>query len=390
MNSGKWLHGLVALTAAILILAQQSPVPKGMSRQAEMVPLSRIDVGPLAPISISEFLPPPTVRRAALQPRTPVSSSTASPILPTSPPMKAAKATAVVSSSAAGQKSEAGPEATPAIAADAPADAEKAIADARPSSLSANERPRAVRDDNRLNERIHRDVVLLIKNYIAGHASREVSAVEPMHLASADRLALPEPSLVAEQSTGDRWRAVLAAGPVRVFGAVPGMKTAGYSLDGFLDFRITSGIALGGSIGLDRMHSRDGRADFSLLQASVQARLFFHPRARLTPFAQAGIGYGQYLTGRAATTGDAAALGKKSAPVAHLGAGIECPLTRRAGAQLLVDYERLQKRAAGLKPESSGKASWSFMAGITLSLSGPRTITRPTANGLAVNAASQK
>ncbi|HQI47661.1 MAG TPA: hypothetical protein PLN61_03265, partial [bacterium] len=171
MNSGKWLHGLVALTAAILILAQQSPVPKGMSRQAEMVPLSRIDVGPLAPIFISEFLPPPTVRRAALQPRTPVSSSTASPILPTSPPMKAAKATAVVSSSAAGQKSEAGPEATPAIAADAPADAEKAIADARPSSLSANERPRAVRDDNRLNERIHRDVVLLIKNYIAGHAS---------------------------------------------------------------------------------------------------------------------------------------------------------------------------------------------------------------------------
>lgn len=389
MKSGKWLHGLVALTAAVLILLQQPASKRAEVRQVEMVPLARIGMEPPARLSLTE---PP--RRLAARPGMPLrriprppESGPASP-----PPLRRPVdgAVAAVIATPAGTETVARGGSGAVIAAAAPVDQGEARVEPAmlPPVVQSHRRPG--READRTSERIHRDVVVLIKNYLAGLAPDEANRMQPLHLASAEQQTGVQKSLVAQPGGPGRWLAGLAAGPVRFSGAGPGMLTSGLGVDGFFGYRILPALELGGRIGFDRMEAGGGQAGALLLQAGAQARLFLYPRAGLSPILQAGMGYGQYRVNARAAEGRVAGSDKKSTLMAAVGTGFECRVTRRAGVQLLVEYERLQENAARLTEEGAARGSWSCMAGVTLSLSGPRIISRSAANGLAANAAAPK
>jgi len=428
MQAGKWMHTLVALVAAVMILVLQSKPPQlALTGRTAMVPLDRIGEEGRQRSSVSEPMTPPFPRRAAMPPWHGRSAETpplaaragsgpdagtaralaapvaATPVAPAPAAMQAdavapvapdpaampADAVAPVAPAPAAMQVDAAAPVAPAPAA--PNSAAPVAAKVVPAAPKPAQHLRSPVKGNERCERIHRDVVLLIKNYIAGHSSGEAAMPRMVNLASAagGTPATPQPGFGTISAA--RWTLALAAGLVHAPGTAAGMPRAGSSYDLNLGCRLGSRLEVGAGIGLGRMNGEKGDSGPALLHSGLHMRLFFEPQARLAPFALAGVSWGHYLAAEnQPAAGSAVTMARKSAPATRFGAGVAYRLVRSASLEISIEYLQRHKDAGQLKQEGAGKGVWSFKAGLGMALSAPRISARTSAGELAANGAAQK
>jgi hypothetical protein len=396
MRPERWIHIFIVACGAILILIYNlhQPAVRKSFPVVTMVPLAEIESGREPAFLVPEPVFP-SIRRAVLVTHSAPSRRRADPV-------EVAPAAGHKSvSSAAVAEDGASPAEEKMIPADRPetdqghvavhAGSEKtrpATAAERPAvqSSSGSMEKAGIPAGNKTlaDDRIHREVVSLIRKYIAEQCSLTESGSRPVNLASAGKLPpveglTPRPAPVRP----GRWVLGALAGPFTVKSPPAKLPASGMGADLYLGYKISGLLQVGMDFcyGQMRWEKSVAAAPEGLLQTGLQMRLFLTPRARISPMVLAGASYGQYYTIESGSAGEEEFIGKKSLPVLTLGAGVEYRISRSASAQLAVAYEKAQKPAFA---DNGRPGILELKAGLTLTLGGPRPVSKASSSGLAV------
>ena len=399
MRPAKWTHIILAISAVLTILALElkQPAPKGESSKAEIVspqpreemiePLPLTDGAkarsePTLPAERPRTQTPPARKQSRVfrQSRNPIDSlrtpASPAPAMASNDMRPFAQAPAsVTTESPAAIKLET----DPVIEKETQTEL---VTPGEPIRSAQEIEKRAVAED-----RVHREVVALIKSYIAEHRTPANTDAYPVNLASTNNYArIDMPRQRGESMGGGPW--VLGA----MFGYHDQGRTSspllgeGFCSELFMGYEFTRWLQIGVNIGMNQMKSRDGEfpQPASLYQTDIQMRLFLRPSARVSPFALAGMGYAQDLTASLDAETERHILDKQTVPFGVLGAGVHVDISRRIGAQVALAYEHLQTGENDSGKKTKGHGVWELKAGLSFSVGEPRMITSRTGSGLAV------
>ena len=265
-------------------------------------------------------------------------------------------------------KTKAQVETPPGLSAEKRSLPERKVEAEKPPAPALVKRP--VRKMTPQEERIHNDMVKLIRNYVEENPLPPPVNQGYANLTSSSNLAqIGVSGKAALRPSPGRWSIGVGAGPHWLLPRVQGLPAMGMQYDFYAGRPVTRWMQMGVAAGwvTSRMPEAYASVPATLLHGELQLRLFARPAARFSPLLILGAGLAQrYHTTMAASP----EVARSSGVAALVGAGAEYRLGERVGVQAFVACRYLGNGPDASAGGGEGNLSMTIRGGITFKLGG--------------------